>query len=328
VVFESFAQNGEDVVLWRALNRVVSGRYIDVGSNHPTVYSISFPFYTRGWRGLTIDPVHEFVEMHRAQRPGDIAVEAAITSTPGDTVTLHEIAGTGLSTLDRGISAGHEAAGWDVTDVVVPTRTLDSVLEEAGWEGSDIHFMTVDTEGSEAVVLRSIDLRRWRPWVLVIEATRPGTVAPAHEAWEPIVLEAGYRFCLFDGLSRFYLAEEHDDIAERLSYPACILDDFRTHYDLELDAERLDAQRRAGELTARVNELTERLRATTADLVRWRAAALSRWANGASGPPVQMQHELAQLREQLAAMRETVSWRVTKPLRAVRGRVGSAYNAR
>ena len=40
------------------------------------------------------------------------------------------------------------------------------------------------------------------------------------------MLEAGYSFCLFDGLNRFYVhPDKADDFAERLAYPACIFDD-------------------------------------------------------------------------------------------------------
>jgi hypothetical protein len=39
--FASFAQNGEDVVLWRALGAVVQGRYIGVGANDPAISSVT-----------------------------------------------------------------------------------------------------------------------------------------------------------------------------------------------------------------------------------------------------------------------------------------------
>ena len=49
--------------------------------------------------------------------------------------------------------------------------------------------------------------RRWRRsrW------RRPGT------RWEPLLTGNGYRFALFDGLNRYYVAEEHAALAERLA---------------------------------------------------------------------------------------------------------------
>ena len=40
------------------------------------------------------------------------------------------------------------------------------------------------------------------------------------------MLAAGYTFTLFDGLSRFYVSAEHLELVAKLSYPACVLDDF------------------------------------------------------------------------------------------------------
>ena len=42
-------------------------------------------------------------------------------------------------------------------------------------------------------------------------------MAPAWEAWEPLLTGNGYRFAYFDGLNRYYVAEEHTVLAERLA---------------------------------------------------------------------------------------------------------------
>lgn len=163
--FESFAQNAEDVVLWRALSEVGAGRYIDAGANEPVVDSITWAFYLRGWRGITAEPVPVLAAAHRAQRPGDLQVEAAIGALDADEVVLHLIAGTGLSTISDDIAARHTGTGWQVEDVTVAVQRLDDILAEAGWDdGRDIHLLTIDTEGAEQAVLESIDLHRFRPW--------------------------------------------------------------------------------------------------------------------------------------------------------------------
>lgn len=298
-MFISYAQTGEDVVLWRALGSVDAGRYVEVGANHPSDMSISRAFYEHGWSGVTIEPVPGFAELHRAERPRDTLVEAAITDADVETVTLHEIPGTGLSTLVESVSERHGSAGWEHQDIEVPARRLDAVLAEHLSPGDPIHFMTVDVEGAEASVLASVDLGVWRPWVLVVEATSPLSAAPTHEEWEPVVLDAGYEFCLFDGLSRFYVAKEHAEaLAAKLSYPACPHDVYETRASRDSRLER--------------NELLT-------DVLRWRSVALEGWARqtqrgGASA------EEVEALKREVEAMRQTISWRVTAPLRALRGR--------
>jgi FkbM family methyltransferase len=306
--FVSYAQNAEDVVLWRALNGVTAGRYVEVGANHPTEFSITRAFYDRGWTGIEIEPVAEFVEQFRAERPQDVVVQAAITDADAPSVTLHVIDGTGLSTLDEAIAAGHRDGGWESREEVVPARRLDDVLADHLAPGDDIHFMVVDTEGSEPEVLASLDLRRWRPWVLVVEATAPRSTTPTHAAWEGRVLDAGYEFCLFDGLSRFYVAEEHAErLRAALSAPANPFDEFIAHRWQQQSEELRELRRERDELVEEV--------------VRWRGTVLARWAEAAgTGGSGQAGHEVVRLRRELAEIRGTVSWRVTAPLRAVQSR--------
>src|SRR5262249_10484847 len=42
-------------------------------------------------------------------------------------------------------------------------------------------------------------------------------MAPSFTPWEPLLTGQGYRFALFDGLNRYYAAEEHPALMERLA---------------------------------------------------------------------------------------------------------------
>lgn len=298
--FISFAQNREDVVLFRALGHVPTGRYIEVGANHPTDDSATRAFYDRGWSGLTVEPVPYFADLHREDRQRDTLVQAAVTEQGDGEVTLHVVPGTGLSTIVDSVSEQHSAAGIDSVELTVPAVRLDALLTERGWsESDDIHFLLVDVEGAEGEVLRSIDLRRWRPWVLVIEATAPNSTESTHSEWEPGILAAGYEYCLFDGLSRYYVAEEHAaELGPKLRYPACVLDGYLTHSHDQ-------ALKLADQL---LNETTH-----------WRTVALTQWADVVGHMGLTADAERKHLAEELDAMRQTLSWRVTRPLRGVRG---------
>ena len=45
MTFISYAQNFKDVILWRVLNHVKNGTYIDVGANDPVADSVTNAFY-------------------------------------------------------------------------------------------------------------------------------------------------------------------------------------------------------------------------------------------------------------------------------------------
>jgi FkbM family methyltransferase len=346
-VFKSYSQNGEDVVLWRALQLVDRGRYVDVGANDPVRYSLSMAFYERGWSGITVEPDPEFARMQRAERPRDMQVEVAASNTDGDTVAFFVVDGTGLSTLDSDLARLHAESGYETHEVTVQTRTLDTLMSRAGWEGKDIHFVSIDTEGSEPAVLQGIDLRKWRPWVLVVEATAPNSSESTRSDWEPGVLEAGYQFCLFDGLSCYYVADERRDMLEpKLSFPACSLDNYIGLEHWEADERAANAQREADE---RVGEAQREIAELTGEAAFWRSQATSRWASAVENTAVieeltreverirgeyyklgHLHHLLNQeaigLRFQVGDLYDSTSWRVTKPLRTASGTVRRARN--
>ncbi|WNB86319.1 FkbM family methyltransferase [Cellulomonas sp. ATA003] len=312
--FISYAQNREDVVLWRALGHVPRGRYVEVGANDPTTDSITRAFYDRGWTGITVEPVQEFADAHRAQRPADTLIQAVVTDEESDHVVLHEVPGTGLSSIVDSVGSSYRDRGEEVVDHAVPATRLSQVLADHGGTDQTVHFLVVDTEGAEPQVLASLDLRQSRPWVLVIESTAPNSSVQTHEVWEPDVLAAGYRFCLFDGLSRFYVAEEHAEaLAPALSYPACVLD---------------------RHVAASVHDLLQERQTLLQQIVHWRTTAITAWGETAAKAlatraPVVVEDREGERRAlaELDAMRRTVSWRLTGPLRLVRRVAGAAARA-
>lgn len=344
----SFAQNGEDIVLWRVFAGRADGRYVEIGANHPTDLSVSRSFYDAGWSGIAVEPQPAVAAEFRAERPRDIVVEAAVTDSPDESLTFYEVPDAdGLSTADAEHARRHGEAGLDVQEITVRTKRLDDLLAEHLDPGDDIHFLLVDVEGGEASVLASNDWKTWRPWVLVVEAVAPMTAADleshadpvtTHESWEPALLEAGYRFCMFDGLSRFYVAEEHaDELGAKLSYPVCLLD-HRTpisHADRQgLHDQVAAAQAQTAATQAQVQasaEEAEALRQEVAALVAerdelrhqviyWRGDVLRFWGElAAKTPVVDFVPDGPTASAELEAMRNTISWRVTKPLRTVRG---------
>lgn len=64
----TYAQNFEDVLLWRALRHVPEGRYVDVGAGHPELHSVTKLFYDAGWSGINIEPVPELAHALAKQR--------------------------------------------------------------------------------------------------------------------------------------------------------------------------------------------------------------------------------------------------------------------
>jgi flagellar biosynthesis GTPase FlhF len=127
-------------------------------------------------------------------------------------------------------------------------------------------------------VIRGMDFRKWRPWVLVVEATLPNSQISNHDAWEYMLTEHGYRYAYFDGLNRYYVADEHAELAQALATPPNVFDDFQTVVQARALRSAQLAEARAREADAKAQDVDR----------------------------------------QLAAMKRSLSWRLTRPLRWVR----------
>src|SRR5687768_1593027 len=104
----SYAQNFEDVLLWRALGDVKDGRYIDIGAHDPVVDSVSQAFYEAGWRGMHVEPLPHYAAKLREARPEELVIEAAVTEAAGP-IPFYEL--SGLSSGRADIARHHERSG-------------------------------------------------------------------------------------------------------------------------------------------------------------------------------------------------------------------------
>ncbi|MCA0405030.1 MAG: FkbM family methyltransferase [Proteobacteria bacterium] len=223
MTFVSYAQNFEDVILWRALGHIQNGFYIDIGANDPVLDSVSHAFYQRGWTGISVEPMPDVAEKLRQARPHERIVEAAVSASQTP-VELFCFMASGWTTGARDVAKAVIEAGTPAQSIFAQPRTLASLLEEAG--ARDIHWMKIDVEGMEREVLETWSNHSARPWVVVVESIAPHGKQSLHESWEPLMSERGYRFVYFDGLNRFYVHEDHEALTEKFKLPPNFFDDF------------------------------------------------------------------------------------------------------
>lgn len=223
--FISYAQNFEDVMLWRALKQVGTGFYIDVGANDPSHLSVTRAFYEAGWRGINIEPVKAYYDLLSAQRPNDVNLCVGAGAAPGK-LQLFNIPDTGLATADPAVAERHRSMGWNVIPEEMTVQTLTQICDTH--VSGPIHFLKIDVEGAERDVLLGLDLARWRPWIVVVEATVPLSEEQVHHRWEHLLLDAKYDHVYFDGLNRYYLANEHAELKPAFDSPPNPFDQFIT----------------------------------------------------------------------------------------------------
>jgi FkbM family methyltransferase len=218
----SYACNHEDVLLSRFFAGQTTGTYIDVGGYHPRFGSVTWHFYQQGWSGVNVEPIPELFPAFRSERSRDINLNVGLSDRAGDQRFYQVVGEEGLSTFVAEQADEYRGQGRTVTERVLPVLTLADLC--ARHVKGTIDFISIDVEGHERAVLSGGDWQRWRPRVVVIEATRPWSTEPTHHLWEDLLLEAGYCFGAFDGCNRYYVREEDGALLPRLAVPVNIFD--------------------------------------------------------------------------------------------------------
>lgn len=155
------------------------GFFVEAGANDG--YTQSNTYYLerfRGWSGVLVEPVEALWRRCRRERPRSTVVRCALVASGGDGDTVPMLT-SNLTSLVRGAMKSdasdreHAARGAAVQEIavgetVVPARTLTSVLDGAG--ATRVDFLSLDVEGYERQALEGLDLDRYRPTYILVEA--------------------------------------------------------------------------------------------------------------------------------------------------------------
>ena len=280
MTFVSYAQNFEDVMLWRALSSIKDGFYIDVGASEPTADSVTAAFYERGWSGINVEPMAGAYARLVASRGRDINLQLALEEESGTASYFSVGEGNGISTGVPELGNKYKAENWQVARVPVTVSTLKDICEKHAAHRT-VHFLKIDVEGKERAVLIGGDFAKFRPWIILIEATLPNSQIPTHEEWEDLLLSQKYSFVYFDGLNRFYVANEKlDDLGLHFSAPPNWFDHFMRASEavsleksIESDSQNSLLKEKVGELESQLEKTISELRATDAG---WRLEKTAR----------------------------------------------------
>ena len=175
VTMKSYSQDGEDLILWSFLKYRKNGYYIDIGAHHPKRLSNTYKFYKNGWRGINIDPTPGSMRLFNKLRPLDTNIEMGISDEPGE-VDFYMFNEPALNSFDKELSLSrHDPNEFKVQIIEtksVEVCTLNSIIENyLPSSVLEIDFLTIDVEGFDFKVINSLDLEKYKPYIIAIEIT-------------------------------------------------------------------------------------------------------------------------------------------------------------
>jgi FkbM family methyltransferase len=197
---ESYAQEGEDLVLARIFATKPDGFYVDVGAHHPIRFSNTYLLYRRGWRGINIDATPNSMEEFKRVRPRDVNIEFLVSSNE-KSQTFYLLNEPALNTVSAELAQHRnlEDPQYRVVDsITLNSRRLASILDDYLPTGQIIDVLNIDVEGHDFDVLKSNDWTRYRPTVILVELlTTTGAEFEQHEITQ-YLHEKGYEMgCKF-----------------------------------------------------------------------------------------------------------------------------------
>jgi FkbM family methyltransferase len=193
----SYAQQGEDIILWHIVAEVLRRHpisYLDIGAHHPVVNNNTYLFYERGHRGVLVEPNPALHEALATARPRDALLRAGIGVGKETEADYYVISGDGqLNTFSKQVADEVHArsGGRHAVEGVIrmPLLDINEVMQKHF--GGAPHLLSLDTEGFELPILRSLDFERLRPEVVCVDVLEFGT-GRVRNAVAELLLEKNY----------------------------------------------------------------------------------------------------------------------------------------
>ncbi len=168
----SFAQCGEDIIINFILEQLGRHKpsYLDIGAHHASYLSNTYFFYKKGAVGVCVEPDPLLCESIKKRRKRDkclnigIGVSEKDKSAPFYVLSVKTLSTFSKVEAERYASYGHHK----IEEVLqIPLLTVNDVIKDNFANCPD--FISLDVEGWDMQILKSLDLSRYRPPVFCIE---------------------------------------------------------------------------------------------------------------------------------------------------------------
>jgi FkbM family methyltransferase len=170
-VKKSYSQSGEDLIikfLFDNLNIQKPG-YLDIGAHHPFYINNTALFHELGSTGINIEPDPTLFKEFPKYRKGDINLNIGIGIEESN-ADFYIISSPTLNTFSKTEAEKYKEEGnYSITDVInVPINNLENILNKYNG-GKFPDFLTLDAEGIDELIIKSIDYKSNYPTIICVE---------------------------------------------------------------------------------------------------------------------------------------------------------------
>ena len=195
-----YGQCGEDLLLrlFCETSNNYRGFYVDIGAFHPVTFSNTNYFYKNGWNGINIDANPYSIEEFNKERQRDINIESGVSDQYGELEYYYFGKNSTINTFDKNHALNmekiHDTKIKEIKRIKV--QPINAILERYVPKGQYIDFMTIDVEGYDLKILRSLDFSKYSPGYFLLEdleATNKGFEVIEKTPLSRFLKEKGYK---------------------------------------------------------------------------------------------------------------------------------------
>ncbi|MFZ2538005.1 MAG: FkbM family methyltransferase [Oscillospiraceae bacterium] len=219
-IFEkmTYSQSGEDSIIAYIL--FVLGflfkdvTYLDLGANHPKLMNNTYYLYKNGAKGVLVEANPQLIKELKHYRHNDTILNKIISDKSGEMIDFYIMSGDGLSTTNK--SQVDDICKINPNVYLEKTAILETISVQdiltCFFDNKAPTILSIDIEGKDMEILRSIDFDSIRPLIIVAETIKYKPYLDINMKEETIanfLITKNYVEYAFTGINSIYLDERY-----------------------------------------------------------------------------------------------------------------------
>jgi hypothetical protein len=141
--------------------RKKKGFYVDVGCHHPTRLNNCHLLYKNGWTGINIDLNKISIDLFNYVRKADANINIAVSLNKKKVTYYYDKPLSLYNSLIKKSYLKYSS--------IIESDSLDNIIKKTKFKNKEIDFLSVDTEGKDLDVLKSLNFKKYNPKSICVE---------------------------------------------------------------------------------------------------------------------------------------------------------------
>lgn len=211
----SFSQTGEDVIILSLVKALglKNFSWIDIGAHHPMYFSNTALFYRKGYRGINVEADPKLINEFYRKRPKDVNLNVLVNDKPG-TIPFYIMDVPTLNTLSEEKAHEMELMGHKIIEKKeLKAMTISEIIDKYN-NGVFPDFLTLDVEGCDLEILKTIDWTKTTPKIICVESvpysidTQDNFEYMRNNEMTKFILDKGYYIAAYTSINTIFMKKE------------------------------------------------------------------------------------------------------------------------